>query len=152
MKIPIVNNKSNESDANEKVRYWLAIVVADAPLLLEKIHKNTLLKQHTKAEQGLEEVLRFLYLCAHSNSTLTPSALVDSVWHEFILFTRHYGRFCEKQIGYFIHHQPSADQGNELLQYQQTLALYEHTFGICEAFFWPRPQKNSAQCGPCENE
>ena len=152
MNITSANKISSKSDVSEKVSYWLNLVVADAPLLLDKIQKNTPVKQLTEAQQGLQEVLRFIYLCAHSNSTLTPSVLVDDLWHEFILFTRSYSRFCENQIGHFVHHQPSADRVNELLQYQQTLALYEQTFGDCDKFFWPRPQINAAPCGPCENE
>ena len=127
-------------------------LVANQPLLVVKIQGNTSFKKHDEAMHALGEVLRFMYLCTQSNATLTPSALVDSVWHEFILFTRSYKQFCEHNLGSFVHHQPSADRGNELLQYQQTIALYERYFGDCDETFWPRPQQQVAHCGPCENE
>jgi hypothetical protein len=37
-----------------------------------------------------------------------PSQAVDDAWHEFILFTRHYGRFCNGAFGRFLHHTPAA--------------------------------------------
>lgn len=36
-----------------------------------------------------------------------PSQVVDLAWHEFILHTRSYDHFCNKGIGYFIHHSPA---------------------------------------------
>lgn len=36
-----------------------------------------------------------------------PSQAVDVAWHEFILFTRGYQRFCSRVIGRFLHHTPA---------------------------------------------
>ena len=36
-----------------------------------------------------------------------PSQVVDDAWHEFILFTREYQRFCDKSLGRFLHHTPA---------------------------------------------
>lgn len=36
-----------------------------------------------------------------------PSQAVDDAWHEFILFTRHYARFCTGAFGRFLHHTPA---------------------------------------------
>ena len=36
-----------------------------------------------------------------------PSQAVDDAWHEFILFTRHYERFCRNAFGRFLHHTPA---------------------------------------------
>lgn len=35
------------------------------------------------------------------------SQAVDTAWHEFILFTRHYEDFCRHAVGRFIHHTPA---------------------------------------------
>lgn len=35
-----------------------------------------------------------------------PSQAVDDAWHEFILFTRDYQRFCARAFGRFLHHTP----------------------------------------------
>jgi hypothetical protein len=36
-----------------------------------------------------------------------PSRVVDDLWHEFILDTREYQRFCRQAFGRFFHHTPS---------------------------------------------
>ncbi len=36
-----------------------------------------------------------------------PSQVVDDAWHEFILFTREYQRFCDRALGRFLHHTPA---------------------------------------------
>lgn len=36
-----------------------------------------------------------------------PSKVVDDLWHEFILDTREYHRFCERAFGRFFHHLPA---------------------------------------------
>lgn len=36
-----------------------------------------------------------------------PSQLADDLWHEFILYTRHYELFCRKAFGGFLHHTPA---------------------------------------------
>ncbi len=37
-----------------------------------------------------------------------PSQAVDTVWHEFILFTKAYEQFSRRAIGRFLHHTPTA--------------------------------------------
>ena len=36
-----------------------------------------------------------------------PSQVVDDLWHEFILHTRHYEVFCRKTFGQLMHHTPA---------------------------------------------
>ena len=36
-----------------------------------------------------------------------PSVVADSLWHEFILYTREYQRFCRRAFGGFLHHTPA---------------------------------------------
>lgn len=36
-----------------------------------------------------------------------PSQVVDDAWHEFILSTRSYQKFCNKALGRFLHHTPA---------------------------------------------
>ena len=36
-----------------------------------------------------------------------PSQVVDDLWHEFILYTREYQRFCRVAFGGFLHHTPA---------------------------------------------
>lgn len=41
-----------------------------------------------------------------------PSQVADDLWHEFILYTRHYEQFCRKAFGRFLHHTPAVVLGN----------------------------------------
>lgn len=36
-----------------------------------------------------------------------PSQAVDDAWHEFILFTRQYDKYCRLAFGRFLHHTPA---------------------------------------------
>jgi len=36
-----------------------------------------------------------------------PSQVADTLWHEFILYTRHYEAFCQGAFGRFLHHTPA---------------------------------------------
>lgn len=36
-----------------------------------------------------------------------PSQVADDLWHEFILYTRHYEQFCRQAFGRFLHHTPA---------------------------------------------
>src|SRR4051812_11778890 len=36
-----------------------------------------------------------------------PSKAVDAAWHEFILMTRDYEKFCENAFGKYLHHTPA---------------------------------------------
>ena len=36
-----------------------------------------------------------------------PSQIADDLWHEFILYTKHYDQFCQHAFGRFMHHTPA---------------------------------------------
>ena len=40
-----------------------------------------------------------------------PSQVADDLWHELILYTRHYEAFCNKAFGRFMHHTPAVVLG-----------------------------------------
>lgn len=40
-----------------------------------------------------------------------PSRVVDDLWHEFILDTRGYARFCDQAFGRYFHHVPAVKGG-----------------------------------------
>ena len=56
-------------------------------------------------EQGLRE---WFVCCAWRGRTIVgmPSRLVDEAWHEFILDSLSYIRFCENAFGEYLHHTP----------------------------------------------
>ena len=53
------------------------------------------------------EFRRFLKLVLSDKGPLAMvDRRVDELWHSFILFTPQYEEFCEKVMGFFVHHQP----------------------------------------------
>jgi hypothetical protein len=51
----------------------------------------------------------YFHVCniAGKRMVAMPSQAVDVAWHEFILFTRQYEKFCNKGLGRFLHHTPA---------------------------------------------
>ncbi len=72
-----------------------------------------------KEQQLVARGLRQFFL-AHLKSgrkfVSMPSQIADDLWHEFILYTRDYEKFCKRAFGKFLHHTPavalSADKQN----------------------------------------
>jgi hypothetical protein len=53
------------------------------------------------------EFKKFIFLTGMGIKPLAMiSPVVDEIWHQFILFTSHYRRFCEATVCTFIGHQP----------------------------------------------
>ena len=67
-------------------------------------------------EQLVARALRrfFLaYLHGGRRPVAMPSQVADVLWHEFILYTRHYQLFCRNAFGRFLHHSPAAVLGRD---------------------------------------
>jgi hypothetical protein len=65
------------------------------------------------SEDDIDEVIlglrEYFHICNRAGYRMVamPSQVVDVAWHEFILFTRQYGEFCNKALGHFLHHTPA---------------------------------------------
>src|SRR5262245_13657131 len=96
-----------------------------------------------EALAAIDEYKRFIYLLCVSPSHLTPSEMVDQVWHLHLVYTRSYWKdFCDGVLGRPVHHEPTmggADQAQLFAgQYAQTRLLYETEFGIePSSAYWP---------------
>ncbi len=131
-------------------------LIAIDPYLIKKIATQCLLSKD-QATRGLNEVLRFLDLVARRDSKLTPSIVIDSIWHEFILFTRQYTDYCNYNYGRIIHHNPhNASNKHSYLNNQRgfllTLQLYSRYYGEPNALFWGNMNTLdlSGNCSSCD--
>ena len=82
---------------------------------------------------AVAEYRKFVYLGMVSDFPVTPSKVIDQVWHEHQLFTQGYRNFCSEILGrHFDHHpelMPAAEQlATYQTQYLKTLALYRKEF------------------------
>ena len=80
------------------------------PGLLDKLgSKYATLKRKDAAlvSRGLRQFF-LAHLMSGRKYAAMPSQVADDLWHEFILYTREYERFCSKAFGAFLHHTPAA--------------------------------------------
>jgi len=97
-----------------------------------------------RAEAVAAEYRRFLYLAATSGREATPSRAVDKAWHLHLTYSRHYwDEMCASLLGQPLHHRPGTGGAFESehyrRRYEDTLALYEATFGTPPPpSVWPR--------------
>lgn len=84
------------------------------------------------------EVAKFLLVASRSDVALAPSPAVDAAWHDFILHTRDYDRYCRTAFGFFVHHAPIRGVTDpNRYRYLATLAALREVFGEPDPFFWP---------------
>ena len=84
--------------------------------------------------RAIHEYKKFVYLGVISDFSVTPSKVIDIVWHEHLLFTKAYRDFCNEVIRYNFEHHPELivlDEQTEnfAVQYVKTLQLYRYEFG-----------------------
>jgi hypothetical protein len=85
------------------------------PGLLGKLaarHPGLTRKDCALVSRGLRQFF-IAYLMSGKRHVSMPSVVADDLWHEFILYTREYQRFCRRAFGRFLHHTPAAVLGQE---------------------------------------
>lgn len=92
---------------------------------------------------------QFLELLARERRELSPPTLIDEAWHEAIIDTRNYERFCAEYFGLMLHHQPPLgpeDNRPETLELTvETVELARAMFGDdLEAMVWRRSKRVQA--------
>ncbi len=98
------------------------------------------------ALKATQEYKRFVDLGVVSDFVVTPSEVIDKVWHQHILFSRAYRHFCTNVIYYEFDHNPElinlTDQtGTFNAQYIDTMKLYKTEFGFYPPdAIWGKPK------------
>jgi hypothetical protein len=100
------------------------------------------------AQWAIAEYKRFVYLGVTSDFIVTPSDIIDQVWHLHILFSKAYRSFCSDVIKYDFDHTPEliasgSQTGTFSAQYLDTLELYKREFGMePPVAIWGTPKFN----------
>lgn len=83
-------------------------------------------------QKAITEYKKFMYLAATAGDMVSPSPIVDTVWHQHLIFTGSYSALCAL-IGKNIQHIPSTHNREEATRFRQaadrTKELYNSTFG-----------------------
>jgi uncharacterized protein (TIGR04222 family) len=88
-------------------------------------------REHARA--AIDAYRRFCFLAVVSPTPVTPSEVVDEVWHQHLIYSRDYWTvWCGDRLQISLHHDPSPGgsdaQMNYRRQYAETLALHERFF------------------------
>jgi hypothetical protein len=95
-----------------------------------------------EARAAVDAYRRFCFLAIISPTPVTPSEIVDEVWHQHLIYSRDYWTvWCGQVLQAPLHHDPTPGGSEaELIyrrQYAETLALHERVFGQPDAQLWP---------------
>ncbi len=126
-------------------------IIESIPIYIDKID-HICEKYNISTEDLVNELVRFLDLIHLTSKTLSPSNIVDLAWHELILFTRFYEKFCKKHYSRFIHHTPSKTERPSI--YLNTMQLYIKEFGQPHPVIWGNIGQEEWElnnCGSCLN-
>ena len=80
---------------------------------------------------------------------MTPSEIVDEVWHQHLIYSRDYWDvWCREILRAPLHHDPTPGgpqaQQTYRRQYAETLALHERLFGPPSPDLWPATHERFA--------
>jgi hypothetical protein len=83
----------------------------------------------------IREYKKFIYLGVVCKNPVTPSQIIDQIWHEHLLFSAGYRNFCKNIINYNFDHNPelvTSSQSTQVFQdqYKYTIDLYRYEFGM----------------------
>jgi hypothetical protein len=123
----------------QTLRTRIAEAVAyEAPFLIEKLLKNSIVDTAEEGEELFREVKRYFVLTDldQGRAWNMYSLMVDEVWHQFILFTPQYMNYCNRYFGRYIPHNPSnapkpesPARQFERATFEQFQARYQELFG-----------------------
>ena len=107
---------SSQINAEQKAVNVMESIVAHDFSKVIKSYKKEHKANDEEAEFVLTQLQRWLTLCiVYPEKQYIIGSKVDAMWHNFILFTKDYERFCKEVAGFFIHHLPDVeaeDQGD----------------------------------------
>lgn len=94
------------------------------------------------ARAAVDAYRRFCFLAMVSPKPVTPSEVVDEVWHQHLIYSRDYWTtWCGERLQAPLHHDPTPGgpeaQMTYRRQYAETLALHERFFGPPSPDLWP---------------
>jgi len=100
-------------------------------------NENNWTRNFTK--QAIHEYKKFMYLAAIQDQMVSPSDIVDIVWHQHLIFTQSYQRFCEI-LGKRIEHIPGTHDRQDWeklkLARNRLSTLYIESFGQQPGQYW----------------
>lgn len=111
----------------------------------KKFHKLS----EEEAQLALVELKRYFILTSLYKGVPMYSDKVDILWHEMLMFTKHYDQFCEDFVGRKIHHVPEVASTKKVQTEEEKMMenynkrilfeiIYQHLFNTTSFshYFW----------------
>jgi hypothetical protein len=118
-------------------KYDLDLPVSEYGFSTRLAHENYWSRHFT--QRAIMEYKKFMYLAATSDMMVSPSAVVDTVWHQHLIFTQSYRDFCNV-LGKEIQHVPSTHNREDFAKFmsakERTNNLYAKVFGEQPKDIW----------------
>ena len=90
-------------------------------------------------KQAISEYKKFMYLVSTTSEMLSPSEIVDIVWHQHLIYSESYKNFCTL-LGKDVKHIPSTHHADEKILFNdafvRTEKLYKENFDASDWKFW----------------
>ncbi len=154
-------------DRSEDVLYVLGLVVPrarelyegmedfEAPFLQERLEVSGEITDSNLYDVAFEEFKKYASLSVSSRQPLgMTSPEVDSVWHQFILFTKAYEAFCNDNLdGTFLHHSPYivGESEKTISEHARNMNLaYGAVFGEAPSI-WGNFEASTSPCDGCSS-
>lgn len=106
------------------------------------------------ADRVVDQALALVYVMGVTGegARMAPSRQVDPGWHTLILHTGWYARWCEKQFGHFLHHEPNSKVRSRGLMSDVVARIQAAGFKVDERLWGTAAECNAPACcgdGPC---
>lgn len=119
-----------------------------ATYLEEKLLHKGVFGSKAEYQEAFTEFKKYVALVGITGKPLPmTSEKVDEVWHQFILFTEEYHKFCQDFLGRYLHHRPETPSNPISNARKQELArVYSQIFGSAPEIwnFSKIPKENKA--------
>jgi hypothetical protein len=104
--------------------------------------------EQTYTIRAIQEYKKFIFLAMVADHIVSPSTIVDRVWHHHLLFTHSYwDDLCGKVLNKSLHHTLGFGGKDEALKhyhlYERTLETYRKYFGTPPDDIWDYPPMRS---------
>lgn len=101
------------------------------------------------ATRAIQEYKKFLFLAVAGGHSVSPSDVIDQVWHLHLIYSEDYWkRLCPEVLGMPFHHRPATGRDDaEVYEdwYARTLESYFRFFGPPPSDIWPSPAERAAR-------
>lgn len=106
------------------------------------------------ADRVVDQALALVFVMGSTGegAAMAPSAVVDPGWHTLILHTGWYAEWCDRNFGYFLHHQPNSKVRTRGLMVDVVGRIRACGFEVDEQMWGTAADCNAPTCcgdGPC---